>query len=240
MTDQDLTATISRTLEDAGIYIDVSQSRREITLTGEVDSEENRQAALDVARAVASGTGLAVSDQLEVQTLLPDDAFDDEDDPSGDFEYADPSANPDAGDDLEFELDPDFTDEVGTTDARVAVQEGEVFFAPTDPVVRPITGDEALEIVGGFEGTSMDDDLTGPTAEARNDDDIAEDVKRELVEDALTTDLGLQVAVRNGLVILRGSVPSIEDVENAEAVASRVPGIIEVREEIRIEPLVRE
>lgn len=240
MTDQDLTTKISETLDDAGIYVAVSQSGRVITLAGEVDSDESRQAALDVAHAIARPAGLSVTDQLEVQTFQPDSAFEDEGEAAGDFQFSDPMANPDAVADPEMEIDTDFTEELGTTDARVSAEEGVSFFPPTDPVVRPTNDEEEIEIVGGFQGTSMDDDATGPTTAPRNDDDIAEDVRRELVEDALTTDLGLEVAVRDGLVMLRGSVPTVEDVENAEAVASRVPGIVEVREEIRVEPVIRE
>ena len=65
---------------------------------------------------------------------------------------------------------------------------------------------------------------------ARGDDDIRIDVLRELREDALTTDLRLEVNVINGIVFLKGTVQSVEDAENAEAVAGRVPGVVEVRD----------
>jgi osmotically-inducible protein OsmY len=39
------------------------------------------------------------------------------------------------------------------------------------------------------------------------------------------------------LVTLRGTVQSLDDVESAEEVAARVPGVIEVSEELDVEDL---
>jgi osmotically-inducible protein OsmY len=68
----------------------------------------------------------------------------------------------------------------------------------------------------------------------RGDEAIADDVRRELREDALTTDLEIRVLVRSGVAYLYGSVATLDDVEAAEEVASRVPGVIEVREELEV------
>ncbi len=43
--------------------------------------------------------------------------------------------------------------------------------------------------------------------------------------------------VRNGVVHLRGRVADLDDADNAEAVASRVPGIREVVEELDVTDL---
>jgi osmotically-inducible protein OsmY len=242
MTDQELTTRITKTLEAAGIYIDAERDNGTITLAGAVDSDENRQAALDVANAVAGPVGLTVNDQLEVMTVIPDDAFDERDQGASEFELADSLAPSDVDDDSEpgLELEPDFTGDIGTTNARLVVEEGDTYFPPTDPVVRPVDdGEEQLEIVGGFEATAMDDEMSSPgIVRARNDDELADAVHRELISDASTTDLGVRVAAVEGTVILTGSVPSLDDAENAEAVASRVPGVVEVREELTIEPAV--
>src|ERR687885_782443 len=74
------------------------------------------------------------------------------------------------------------------------------------------------------------DDFVGdePTAE------LAETLRRELAEDAATTDLEIVVAVRNGVAHLRGRVTDLDDADNAEAVAARVPGIREVVEELEV------
>ncbi|HET7093652.1 MAG TPA: BON domain-containing protein, partial [Thermomicrobiales bacterium] len=69
---------ISTTLEEAGIFVAAERDGDRIVLSGEVDSQENRQAALDVARAVANRLGLSVVDDLDVMDYTPDDAFSDE------------------------------------------------------------------------------------------------------------------------------------------------------------------
>jgi osmotically-inducible protein OsmY len=63
---------------------------------------------------------------------------------------------------------------------------------------------------------------------------LAEAVERELREDAATTSLSIDVFVRRGIVHLRGWVPGLEDADDAEAVAARVPGVIDVVEEIDV------
>ena len=54
------------------------------------------------------------------------------------------------------------------------------------------------------------------------------------VEDSATADLSIFVAVRNGIAHLRGQVPDLDDADNAEEVAARVPGIREVVEELDV------
>ena len=66
------------------------------------------------------------------------------------------------------------------------------------------------------------------------DEAIADAIRRELREDALTTDLTIRVTVRDGVAHLRGSVPSLDDAESAEEVAGRVPGVREVIEELDV------
>ena len=72
MTDQetvDLVGRIHDTLAGADIHVAVEVRDGTVVLAGEVDSEENRQAALDVAHAVADPLGLRVDDTIDV---LPD------------------------------------------------------------------------------------------------------------------------------------------------------------------------
>lgn len=65
-----------------------------------------------------------------------------------------------------------------------------------------------------------------------SDEAIARAVRRELHEDAATTELRIAVEVEGGVVRLRGKVPEVGDAENAEEVAGRVPGVGEVIEEL--------
>lgn len=225
-------------LEEAGVSLASEVRDGRLILSGQVDSEENRQAALDVATALAEPEGLGVEDAIDVLELSPDDAFiggDRGDDlGGGEFAYAEPDVNPSAQFDPAFETEADFTGDVGTSDPQEAAAEAEPYFPPTDPVVRPSTTDQQLAVVGGFEATATDD-LDGTAGfDVRNDDDLAQAVHRELAEDALTIDLPIRVGVVDGVVVLRGDVPSLEDAENAEAVASRVGGVQEVREELTV------
>lgn len=235
---QELLDRLDVVLEEAGISLASEIRDGRMILSGQVESEESRQAAVDVATALAEGRDLAIEDAIEVLDLSPDDAFTGgergEDLGGGDFAYADPDANPSARFALGFETEPDFMGDIGTSDPEEAAAEAEPYFPPTDPVVRPSTGDQQLAVVGGFEATATDDLAGAAGFDIRNDDDLARAVYRELAEDALTIDLSIRVGVRDGVVVLRGDVPSLEDAENAEAVASRVGGVQEVREELTI------
>lgn len=241
--DEAMLARLTSTLEGVGIFVAAELDGEMLVLSGAVDTVENRQAALDVATALAAPRGLRVEDAIEELDVSPDGAFlgDDTAENRGgdDFAYADPDANPQAQLDPAFETEPDFTDSIGTTNSETAAAEAVPYFPPTDPVVRPTSGPEQLAVVGGFEATSMDDLAEDVDVDGRNDDDLRQTIHRELREDALTTDLEVRVAVRDGVVTLRGEVPSLEDAENAEAVAARVIGVQEVREELSVAGLRR-
>ena len=67
------------------------------------------------------------------------------------------------------------------------------------------------------------------------DEALASRVRRELAEDAATTDLELEVDVRDRIATLRGRVAELADTDNALAVAGRVRGIDDVVDEIEVE-----
>lgn len=237
--DGTLVAALSRALEEIGLYVAVELRTGVLTISGEVGSNREREAALDVAAAVAHARGLLVEDGLEVVPVFPDSAFGDLGGADhGAFAYltADRDHNQllDAG----LEGDADFASDAGTSDPEEATAEAVPFFPSTDPVVRPSTTGPGLSIVGGFAATSLDAEDEPPRrGRRRPDDDVKEDVLRELREDALTTDLQIEVEARNGIVVLRGTVPTLDDAENAEAVASEVSGVREVREELTVESI---
>lgn len=225
------TGRIIATLEGAGIYVGLEVDGDTLVLTGEVDSDANRQAALDVARAATSGLGVRLVDAIEVMETSPDSAFDRAALPLADEPWtagvagapADPSQSM-------AELDADFTDDLGTTDPQVAVAEGIPYYPPTDPVVRPRDDSEALEVLSGFGPGAPE----GGGDEPPTDDELVERVADALRRDALTSDLVIRVAVRDGVVWLRGEVPAVDDAANAEAIAGDVPGVVEVREDLRV------
>ena len=230
-------ARLTATLEAASIFVAAELDGDTLVLSGEVDTAESRQAALDVATALATPRGLRVDDAIDVLEISPDLAFgaaDESGQARSEFAYADPDANPAARLDPTFELEPDFTNDFGTTDSEEAVAEAVPYFPPTDPVVRPSSDPEQLEIVGGFSATSMDEPAADTALATPGDDELAQLVLRELREDALTTDLAVRVAAVDGVVFLRGIVRTLEDAESAESVAGRIPGVREVREELSI------
>ncbi|MBX6770159.1 MAG: BON domain-containing protein [Chloroflexi bacterium] len=134
-----------------------------------------------------------------------------------------------------------FTRDIGTTDTAIAADEAQPFFPPTDPVIERAPREAGgYEIVGGFAPTTFDApiDLEQlPHALLTGDDEIAREVRLALKEDAATSDLPIHVTVRRRVVHLRGVVPSLTDAELAEAVAWRVPGVLDVQEELEIEGL---
>jgi hypothetical protein len=136
----------------------------------------------------------------------------------------------------------DFTDQKTLVDPMAAsgpsgeedddVSEGgTVYVPPVDPV------GNNREIIGGFQSDSMEHvEVERSALDGQlGDEAIADAVRRELREDASTTALEIRVDVENGIVRLRGTVADLDDVENAEAVASIVPGVVEVREELKVE-----
>ena len=110
-----------------------------------------------------------------------------------------------------------------------------VYFPPTDPVVATDTRGR-VQVLGGFSATSMDTVEVEPSASDAlpGDEALADAIRRELREDALTTDLAVRVTVRRGVAYLRGTVPGLDDAENAEEVAGRVPGVREVVERLAL------
>jgi len=81
------------------------------------------------------------------------------------------------------------------------------------------------------------DDVEATPSETDNrlgDEALAEAVLRELHEDAMTTDLQLQVEARDNIVFLRGHVQHLEDADAAEEVAGRVPGVDQVVDDLLV------
>lgn len=230
-------------LERARLPLDVDVSNGTARITGPVESQDEYQAALDLIKSV---DGIQqVDDEIEISTTAPDSAFDDPSPEQG-FEYAENLAT---DDEEVVEFEGDLAGDPGSeaSDFQEAVEEAEPYFPPTDPVVQPTEDDQELEVVGGFEDTSMEETAEdpgldssetapeSPVAGDRDDETVREDILRELRQDALTTDLDVDVEVINGIAVLKGSASSLEDALNAEEVTWRVPGVRDVREEITIE-----
>lgn len=236
-----LTAEIERQLEErANLHIMVEEDAGKLVLSGNIESEDERTTALDIVAEVSGD--YEIDDNLEVTVGIPEETD------LGSLEDSGAGMFPDAEADLEAEdeaIEPgDFTDQPvqqygdfaagpSSSFAEDEAAEGdEVFVPPTDPV-----GTDR-EVIGGLATTSMDDISVERSSDGRlGDEAIRDAILRELREDAATTDLVVDVEVFEGSVTLRGSVPSVIDVENAEEVAARVPGVVEVDEELDVEDL---
>ena len=215
-----------------------------VEIVDPVDSDEARAAAEQIAIALAPDK--QIDNDLDVDTLLPDA---DAGLVTAETAVTDLPNTINARDDTSTELDPDFTGQSLLTDPVEAagpssgfedpVQAGDdVYVPPSDPVVRANETGE-LQVLGGFGPDSMDEVEVEPSAidNRLGDEAIADAIRRELREDAATTNLEINVIVRGGTVHLRGTVPGLEDAENAEDVASRVPGVREVIEELEVAEL---
>ena len=240
--DQAIEDRIRELLDEAGIDVAVSVENRVARLIGPVDSIRLHEAALDLAGSVDGVRD--IEDEISYEVISPDMVTEPNDDDEQ-FGYADRQS---LQDDISDE-DGDFSGSPGTVNQIEVIEDGATYFPPVDPVVEPVRGPRELEVVGGFQEEATDDteeesaeafDESVPLGEGtrliqRDDDDILDDVNRELREDSETTTLKLHVSVRRGVVTIRGEVQSIDDAENAESVASRVPGVVEVvdRTEIR-------
>jgi osmotically-inducible protein OsmY len=234
-----LSERIEHDLEEIGIHVAVEIDQQTVVLSGLIQSEEERESVAEVLAEVAPDYD--VEDNLELDTMLPAriEGHELSEADLGGFVGATQLTEDDEA------LEPgDFTDQQVLDDPFTAggpsgtavdeeIGEGEeVYVPPTDPV-----SDGRDEVIGGFSTSSMD---VMPVERLAldghaGDEALADAIRRELREDAATSDLDVQVDVRNGIVRLTGTVRDLDDVENAEEVASRLPEVLEVREELRVE-----
>jgi len=201
-----------------------------VSLVGEVNTDDERHEIEELLRQIEGVR--EVKNELQVVFVPADGAH-------LIFHPERPVELDEVGADFELEgTEYDLNEPAGTTDVMESGSEAEPFFPPTDLVVRPAPEvEEGYEVVGGFAESSMDDETLEPppvTGVRRGDEEIADDVRRELRQDSSTTDLKIRVSVLDGVAYLHGSVPSLEDVVAAEEVASRVPGVVEVHEDLSI------
>lgn len=245
--------------EEADIDVLVEEDDGRFVVTGIVSTADEHDRAIELARDAAGEA--EVDDGLEVLGTMPatiaglvaeDSGFDAVDRDLSEVETRAMDGAAEGFDEANLEPGDFAHGDHTTTDSWLAqgptsaidedvVSEGDVVFVPpTDPVVArdPVT--LRTRVVGGLSPTSMDD--LGVARSALDgepgDEAIADAIRRELLEDAATTGLDqVRVAVFQGVATLRGRVPFLEDAENAEEVASRVPGVIEVSEELDVDQM---
>ena len=235
----EVTRQIEQELEAvAGIQVVAEEDGNTIVLTGMVESEMEHSTIYDIARAIAPGRDFV--DNIEIATVLPSEIGQLELSEAGAGDF--PTATQGTQDDESLEPG-DFTDQHVLSDPFTAsgpsgtasdeeIGEGDdVYVPPIDPVL-----DRNGEVVNGFALSAMDSLEVDRATEdgSLGDEAIADAVRRELREDSSTAELEIEVEVETGIVTLRGTVADIEDTENAEDVASRLPGVREVREQLKV------
>jgi osmotically-inducible protein OsmY len=213
----------ARVAAATGLVVSAVERGRVVRVQGAVPSELERAVVEEIARRAARGADL----ESALRVGCPCEPS--EGDP------ADEATEPATAAPVRL-LGSDAQDELRARAAADDLAEGAgPYFAPTDPVV---TTDArgGFAVLGGFSPTSMDDLAVPASASDRRpgDEALASAVRRELREDAATTDLTVAVAVRRGVAYLDGRVAGPEDAENAEAVAARVPGVVEVVERLEV------
>lgn len=230
-----LARRIAEQFAQAGLQVTVESADGSLLLSGIVESEEAREAAVDIVSQAVPGA--RIDDQIEVESVLPTDV----DDFAGDeptAEMAETRA------DIADQIEPDFTDQPGLFDPIEAsgaessnpedpAESGEVYTPPTDPVLSTNIHGEA-RVLNGFDSGEPLEVEPSASDNRPGDEALADAVRRQLAEDSATTDLNIVVAVRNGVAHLRGRVSDLDDADNAESVAARVPGIRDVVEELEV------
>jgi BON domain-containing protein len=141
----------------------------------------------------------------------------------------------------EGEVEPDFSGVESGSGVIEAVENGDVYSPPMDPVIGTGRHGEA-EVIGGT-GESALDPGVGPALSAEDNqpgDEALVDAIRECLRlDAATSAIepSVQVDVREGIAYLAGSVDGPEDVDTVEAVVAAVPGVVDVVEQLTVSGL---
>jgi hypothetical protein len=238
MVDMEVAQRIEQELANVGIQVFAEDDGRAIVLSGMVQSDIEHSTVYEIAGAIAPGRDLV--DNIEMTMVLPSEIGELElsEAVAGDF----PAATQGTQDDESLEPG-DFTDQHTLSDPFTAsgpsgtasdqeLGEGEdVYVPPIDPVL-----DRNGEVVNGFGLSAMDSLQVDRSAADGNlgDEAIADAIRRELREDSSTAELEIEVEVNAGIVTLLGTVADLDDAENAEEVASRLPGVREVREQLSV------
>ncbi len=205
-TDAEIRSDIVEHLRSAGLALIVTVEDGQLRLEGIVTSEEERQAALDLAAWVP---GIAETiDDMELR----------------EFDIESP--------DVLFQSISTIEEDEGITDdPMIAASEGLAYFPPTDPPVRMSDDSDELEMASGFMSTALDDDEVEDNEvmeELVGSEELIERVRRNLREGAGTSELNLYVSGLYGTIVLTGFVHDNLDSELAVAVASETPGVEDV------------
>jgi hypothetical protein len=125
-----------------------------------------------------------------------------------------------------------------TNDPYLASDEGLPYVPPVDPPVVPADGPGGIQVAGGFGNDPADQpfDTDALTTLLPAEDDLTARVRAAIRADAATSAYAdsIEVTTDGRTVWLRGAVEDLGDDDNLVAVASEVPGVDEVADELEV------
>jgi hypothetical protein len=207
-------------------------ARRTVAARDSSHGADNRAAAAPAIESPSSRRVEVIADETDLTTTAHS---------LGETEFAEASD----ADLLSADVEPSLMDQQLLTDPGAAagpsdswedpVEDGdEVYSPPSDPVVTAGPHGET-RVLGGFSPDAIEGRAPLHSSDGQiGDEAIADAVRAALRQDAATIDLQVDVEVEAGIVRLLGAVSGMEDADNAEAVAGRVPGVIGVVEELQV------
>lgn len=125
-----------------------------------------------------------------------------------------------------------------TTNPQDAMEQGLVYEPPSDPPVIPSDTPQGIEMAAGFASSmeeSNPDRWELPARVDNQDLDLEEDIQTALRYNSETGHLDdIEVTVRRGIVRLRGTVISDDDIAIVEYLVRELDGVVDVRNELEV------
>lgn len=119
-----------------------------------------------------------------------------------------------------------------TGNVQLAMDQGLVYTPPDDPPVVPSDDLQGAEIGAGFASSMEETNLDVENLPERvdnNDSDLEDNVRDALRYNSETTNLDdVRVYVRNGIVYLRGTVETDEDIAIVDELVRDIEGVVDV------------
>ena len=137
---------------------------------------------------------------------------------------------------VEYVSDTQHTDG-STYNPSVAEEQGLVYTPPTDPPVIPGDNYESGEMGAGFAPSMEETDpnaLDLPDQVDNNDWDLVRDIEEALRLNSETHHLDLTIQVTDGIVTVRGTVQTADDIGRAEHIIADLEGVYDVISEVEL------
>lgn len=151
---------------------------------------------------------------------------------------ADEAQLADYEEDLAVEYVADTQHSDGSTfNPSVADEQGLVYTPPTDPPVIPGDDLQSGDVGAGFAPSMEETDPNAavlPNRVDNNDWDLVRDIEEALRVNSETHHLELTVEVTDGIVTVRGSVETADDIGRAEAIIADLDGVRDVVSEVEL------